>query len=1075
MATVVRAYDQLLQVHRAIKLLAPAFRDKERIRQRFMDEARVMARLRHPNIVPVFDVGEQDGTPYIVMGLVEGGDLAEHIVANKTLDIAEAIRLILGVLSGLGAVHAAGIVHRDIKPQNILIDPQGVPLLTDFGIARHDHEDRSMTKTGATMGTMAYMPPEQRDSAKDVTPASDLFAVGATLYAALMGKLPQHLYVQENRDAALAGMQPAVRAVVSRACSFRPEDRYASAHEMAAALYAAGVDAESSPATGPDAPTEMEAHTTAVERPQTNLVARLDRFLGRTDALGVLEGHLVDGTSRLVTLLGPGGTGKTRLAQEFGLRSLSGFPGGVWFADLSNAQTVEGVCGAVGAALGLQLTQSDPVLHLGTAMRGRGRTLLILDTLEQVIDVSAGLIKTWLGNAPELRILVTSRERIRVPGEDVVTVPPLSPQEAVALFEARTIHEGMTGPPVDLAIVEGIVAHLDGLPLAVELAAAQVGVMSVEDLLERMEAQTLEGAETTLSFDGLLAADWRGRSSRERTLRGAIDWSWRLLKPWEQAALAQCSVFRGGFELEAAEAVIDLSDHPDAPSVLRVVTSLVDKSMLQVTEPEEGLRRLGMLKSILRYSLDQLHSKEQELLQLRHAAYYQILGQVEDGAWAVTRDLPRLGLERDNLHRGCEMALFAREWSSAVGCALGLDRIIRRRGPFAAGLKVVEKVLSEIPSDQPERCRMEMVRGRLLFRSGEVKAGQDSLLLALGASREASQRRLEGEVLIQLGYLELQQGDLQSAQSRFQAALEIHRSAGHRSAELTALVAMGDLQRLSGDAAKAKATLDEALVLCQEVGERYVETGVLYSLAWLHHDQGRVDQAELYYGTSLALAQALGHSEAILRNLRAQGWVHQERGKMKQAKKCFEAALEKAKSMGRRHDVGSLLGSLGTVDMQEGRWEASLPWSLACIEIAVELGAQRMEGGARLNFAEALKNLGRVAEAEEQLTMALPLLEGIHPAAWAMCLSNLAMIRVDRGAGAAAVKMADEALQTARETGAQEIVGIILAHRAHVYRAIGDTVTMEACLDEAEAIRQRLKMSERSNLANAIAGARGQD
>ena len=239
MAIVYQAHDELLQVDRAVKLLAPALSHREKVRQRFMAEARTMARLRHPNIVPVFDVGEEGGVPYIVMALIPGGNLAERVQAEGGLSCVESLAMIKGALAGLAVVHEQGVVHRDIKPQNVLLDLDGAPLLTDFGIAQTDFDERNLTRTGAVMGTMAYMPPEQRQSAKSVTASSDIYAVGAMLYALLTNKLPFDLYAKENQDRLLGDIPEPVREVIARACAYSTADRYATAADMQDALHSA--------------------------------------------------------------------------------------------------------------------------------------------------------------------------------------------------------------------------------------------------------------------------------------------------------------------------------------------------------------------------------------------------------------------------------------------------------------------------------------------------------------------------------------------------------------------------------------------------------------------------------------------------------------------------------------------------------------------------------------------------------------------------------------------------------------------------------------------------------------------
>ena len=231
MATVYRAWDQLLEVERAVKVLDLGVRSPS-LRRRFLDEARMMAKLRHPNLVTVYDVGA-DQPAFMVMEVLPGslnGWLRRHGPMPPRL-ACEAVSQVLG---GLAHVHAAGIVHRDVKPHNVLVDADGTPKLTDFGIARLN--DSSMTRTGSVMGTFAYMPPEQREDAKRVDHRADLYASGALLYALVTNREPLDLHATEGHTEAFRGVPPALVDLIRRSCRWAPEDRFADAEQMRAAL-----------------------------------------------------------------------------------------------------------------------------------------------------------------------------------------------------------------------------------------------------------------------------------------------------------------------------------------------------------------------------------------------------------------------------------------------------------------------------------------------------------------------------------------------------------------------------------------------------------------------------------------------------------------------------------------------------------------------------------------------------------------------------------------------------------------------------------------------------------------------
>lgn len=301
-----------------------------------------------------------------------------------------------------------------------------------------------------------------------------------------------------------------------------------------------------------------------------SLPAEGDAFVGRAEALGELSRRIQSG-ARLVSVLGVGGTGKTRLVVHYGRSWLGEFPGGVWFSDLAPARSVEGIASAVAQGLDVPLGRDDPVVQLGHAIAGRGRCLVILDNFEQVARYAAQTLGHWLASTEQAQFLVTTREVLGLSGEAILALPPLPPAEGAELFVQRAEAAKPDFQPLaeDQAAIAPLIALLDGLPLAIELAAARVRVMRPHMLLARMSERFK------------LLASKGGRLDRQSTLRATFDWSWDLLPPAEKAALAQLSVFDGGFTLEAAEAVIDLSNLDDVPWTVDVVNALVDKSFVR--------------------------------------------------------------------------------------------------------------------------------------------------------------------------------------------------------------------------------------------------------------------------------------------------------------------------------------------------------------------------------------------------------------------------------------------------------------------------------------------------------------
>ncbi|HVE81609.1 MAG TPA: AAA family ATPase, partial [Myxococcales bacterium] len=401
---------------------------------------------------------------------------------------------------------------------------------------------------------------------------------------------------------------------------------------------------------------------------KTNLEPERSSFIGRAADLAAL-GELFSAGARLVTVVGPPGIGKTRLALEYVRQQGPGLldRGEAWFCDLSSAADVHGICAALGSALQVRLTSDtveQTVQQLGRALSARGDALLVLDNFEQVASLAASTLGPWLELCPSARFLVTSRETLPLLQGQTYELRPMAlpdrdedapASEAVQLFveRARRARPGFQLFPPDLPAISTVVRELDGLPLAIELAASRMGILSVQQLQSRLPARfaLLADAKRAAAGSGPgPGAALTAASSRQQTLEGAIRWSWRLLAERDQQALARCSVFRGGFTLEAAEAVLG----PEMPA-LDTLQSLRDRSLLVSGDPSElpGENRFALLNSIREYAGHRLEELgDRALAESRHTEYFLDLGhklaaQLEERP--ELKSLRRLQVEADNL------------------------------------------------------------------------------------------------------------------------------------------------------------------------------------------------------------------------------------------------------------------------------------------------------------------------------------------------------------------------------------------------------------------------------------------
>lgn len=423
--------------------------------------------------------------------------------------------------------------------------------------------------------------------------------------------------------------------------------------------------------------------------PVHNLPASRDRFFGRTRARSEVTAHLRGG-ARLVTLLGTGGLGKTRLALELGRGMVTAWPGGVWFVSLADVHTAGGILSAVASALDVQLGRS-PDTQLAVALATRGRMLLILDNFEQIVDFAAETAGRWLDTAPELHVLATSRTPLRLEGEVAYGVSLLAEAEAVELFVERARQAAPGRPIAPDDDVRRLVQQLDRLPLAIELAAARSRALGPRQLLDRMSRRF-----------AVLQTRSTERHARQRTLRATLGWSWDMLGPLEQSVLAQCSVFEGGFTLEAAEAVIAVDGDVWVEDVLY---ELVDRSLLVRGENSfDAETRLSLLVSVHAFAREQLPADDRVFR--RHAEHFAALADDPDRPAHHRRE------ERDNLMAACRWAAAAEAPALVDACVRGLHDVFRRHGPVQEGGAFVESVLAIAPRRSPAllRCLGLLVR-----------------------------------------------------------------------------------------------------------------------------------------------------------------------------------------------------------------------------------------------------------------------------------------------------------------------------------------------------------------------------
>ena len=462
------------------------------------------------------------------------------------------------------------------------------------------------------------------------------------------------------------------------------------------------------------------------------LPAEWDPFVGRTEDLEALDG-LFERT-RLVTVTGIGGSGKTRLVTHYGWSRLGNHVGGVWFCDLAEARESNDITRVVAHTLGVPLGVDNHAETIAGAIEARGNCLIVLDNFEQVARHARGTLRPWLERADEARFLVTSQALLGLEGEAALSLPPLALDEAVELFATRAVavHPQFRLDPEHRDDVRALVDLLDRLPLAIELAAARVRTMVPAELLERMSRR----------FELLVTPG--GRAERHATLRRTLEWSWNLLARQEQSALAQLSVFERGFTLQAAESVLTIGEDwvPD------VVQSLVDKSLVRRL-PDGGRSRFRLLASVQNYAADQLDAMgDRDYAEARHGTFFAGLGTPE--AIVALRTAGGLSQQRaltdelDNVVAACRRAAARGDGDIALPTLRAAWAVLDVRGPPALAAALADEV-GEIEGLTPG-LRDRLLAEAALARGSHVK-GQRELRTSLVRLGRPEPRSLPGVIV----------------------------------------------------------------------------------------------------------------------------------------------------------------------------------------------------------------------------------------------------------------------------------------------------------------------------------------
>ncbi len=728
------------------------------------------------------------------------------------------------------------------------------------------------------------------------------------------------------------------------------------------------------------------------QRPGHNLPAPLTDFIGRGEILEALSSRLQ--SSRLLTLTGPAGVGKTRLAQELARDQLNKFPDGVWWLELSSLTDSDQVISAAASTLGLRDQADEPLLKRLIEFLQPKDLLLTLDNCEHLVEAVQQLASDWLRQAPSLKMLLTSREPLHLPGEVVHPVEPLSlpPQdpdevdevaasEAGKLFleRANALLPTFNLDATNAASVAEICRRLDGIPLAIELAAGQVRSLSPLEIAAR-----LDNALSVLTGGRPVAPE------RQHTLRGAVGWSFKLLPGAERALFRRLAVFSGGWTLQAAEHItadplVQTQSILPEGQVLSTLSSLLEKSLVYVAGREEGTR-YAMLEIVRQFAREKLkESGEERATKERHFKFYLRLARNSEKELVGPEQftwLDQMRDEIDNFRAALETGLNPDHALDGLSLAVSLGRFWSRTDRFREGLHWIDAGLEDTAPEQDLDlfAQSQIVRARLLYGLGEYSAAskatgalrnqvegyeranqwkhrarlldarldwrQGNYDQAISSLREASRFLLEHDDLIGaadaihiLGHVLLDRGRTRAAQQKFTESLQLYRELGDL-IQIAALVGdLGLAAYFEDDFQSAEEHFREAQEIYHEAGYQDGMSRSFNRLGDVARSRDDYTRAEEMYRHSLELAQRIQFRAHIVSAQHNLGYCALARDDIKGAAQSFQRSLNVAEALEDRKGVVEVIAGLAAATADRGDAPHAVRLYAAAANLGVELGA----------------------------------------------------------------------------------------------------------------------------------------
>lgn len=790
--------------------------------------------------------------------------------------------------------------------------------------------------------------------------------------------------------------------------------------------------------------------------------------------------------SRLITLTGPGGIGKTRLAVEIANDSVGGYTDGVWFVALEALSAGEQVAGQIANILEVKEEPGYPLLESLTNFLRSKRLLLVLDNCEHVLRGSTQITGHLLRECAGLRVLATSREALGITGEIAWAVPALSvpdpdhlPLESVDLVHVlmeydsvRLFVERAQATQQTFALngdnalpVASMCARLDGLPLAIELAAARVRAMTVPQIAARLD-----------NYLSLLTGGSRSAPSRQQTLRATLDWSYSLLSDVERLLLMRLSVFAGGFSLDAAKGICEGAgvacegEGVEAAQVVDLLTGLVDKSLIAFKEEESG-GRYRLLETVRQYASERLAViSETERIRTRHRDYFLALAEAAEphltkpsqGTWLV-----RLETENENLRTALVWCQVEPEGAQAgLRLAGALWEFWALRGQYSEGQAFLAEALARPGADvrSRERAKALNAAGVLATYQGDKEAIQALHTEALAIYQEVGDCEGAAWSLYDLGNVAAERTAPRAAQTLYEESLALFRGIGHKRGIAATLHQVGSLVSKQGDKKTARTLYTESLAISRELGNRQGVAWSLNDLGGLTWEQGDYPMARELHEESLAVFRELGHKRGIGWALHHLGKLARQQGDDAATRALYEEALAISRELADRRTIAWLLNDLGNVAVQQGDKETARTFYTESLAISRGLADRQGVAWTLHHLAGLAREQGDYATARDLHEESLAIFRergDLQAVAWS--LNDLGRLFEAQGDLAAAQARHAESLSIFQGLGNKQGVAWTLRRQSRLAFDQGDLAAARALY--AESLSLLMGMGDRRGAA----------